>query len=144
MCSSDLGAARKLSEEEARLAPPVSGDTARDRRRTVYERGGDIYLYDFSTDKATQLTKTAEAERNPHFTQDEQRVAFTRGGNLFVMPLGAGPVEQLTQIQPFGTGRQEPKPADPKTSQGTLQIQEKNLIGAVREDRKSTRLNSSH
>ena len=47
--------------------------------------------------------------------------------------LGAGPVEQLTQIQPFGTGRQEPKPADPKTSQGTLQIQEKNLIGAVRD-----------
>ena len=127
------GNARKLTEDEAKLAPPVNGDTTRDRKKTIYERGGDIFLYDFSTDKATQLTKTAEPERNPHFTQDEQRIAFTRGGNLFVMPLTLGPIEQFTEIQPFGTGKVEPKPADPKTSQGTLQIQESNLIKAVRD-----------
>src|SRR6185503_15759792 len=36
--------------------------------------------------------------------------------------------EQLTDI---GSGREEPKPADPKTSQGVLQIQEKELLAAV-------------
>ncbi len=127
------GNARKLTDDEAKLAPPTSGDTTRDRKKTVFVQAGDIFLYDFSTDKATQLTKTAEAERNPHFTQDEQRIAFTRGGNLFVMPLTSGPIEQLTEIQLASAARPEPKPADPKTSQGTLQIQERNLLNAVRD-----------
>ncbi|MEO5922631.1 MAG: prolyl oligopeptidase family serine peptidase [Bryobacteraceae bacterium] len=124
------GAARKLSDAEAKLAPPLSGVSTRDRSKTVYAQGGDLFLYDYATDKATQLTKTAEAEKDPHFTQDEQRVAFTRAGNLFVMPLGAGAVEQLTEI---GAGREEPKPADPKTSQGTLQLQESSLLTAVQD-----------
>ncbi len=124
------GAPRKLSDEEAKQAPPVEAATTRDRSRSVYSQNGDLFLYDYSTDKATQLTKTAEAERDPHFTRDERRVAFTRGGNLFVMPLGLGAVEQLTEI---GAGREEPKPADPKTSQGTLQLQESALLTAVRD-----------
>jgi len=124
------GAPRKLSEEEAKQAPPTSGDTTRDRSKTVFARGGDLFLYDYSNDKVTQLTKTSDVESDPHFTQDEGRVAFTRGGNLYVLPLGAGPIEQLTAI---GSGREEPKAPDPKTSQGTLQIQERTLLSAVRE-----------
>ena len=122
------GYARKLSDEDAKLVPPVNGASTRDRSKTVYVRDGDLYLYDFSTDKVTQLTKTAEAERDPHFTQDERRVAFTRANNLYTLALAGGMIEQLTEI---GSGREEPKPADPKTSQGVLQIQEKDLIGAV-------------
>src|SRR5579872_3936794 len=37
---------RKLSEAEAKLAPPASGDTTRDHKQTVYARDGDIFLYD--------------------------------------------------------------------------------------------------
>src|SRR5512133_2051221 len=33
---------RKLGEEEAKLAPPVSGDVSNDRRATVYTSGGDL------------------------------------------------------------------------------------------------------
>jgi dipeptidyl aminopeptidase/acylaminoacyl peptidase len=124
------GPPRKLSDAEAKLAPPANAVTTRDRDRAVYARGGDLFLYDYSTDKATQLTKTADAERDPHFTQDERRVAFTRAGNLFVMSLAGGNVEQLTEI---GGGRDERKPADPKTSQGTLQIQESKLLTVVRD-----------
>ena len=57
-----------------------------------------MFLYDFSTERARQLTKTAEAETNPQFTQDEKRVAFTRGGNLYVMSLDTGMIEQMTEI----------------------------------------------
>lgn len=124
------GAPRKLSEEEAKLAPPIEAVTTRDRSKSVYAQSGDLFLYDYLTDKATQLTKTADVEKDPHFTQDERRVAFTRSGNLYVMPLGPGPVEQLTEI---GAGKEEPKAPDPKTSQGTLQIQESALLTAVRE-----------
>src|SRR6185503_20528587 len=115
-------------DDDAKLAPPVRGSSTRDRSKTVYVRDGDIFLYDFSTDKVTQLTKTAEAESDTHFTQDEQHVAFTRSNNLYALALAGGMIEQLTEI---GSGREEPKPADPKTSQGVLQIQEKDLLGAV-------------
>ncbi len=127
------GAARKLSDEEAQLAPPVSGVSTRDHSKSLYASGGDLFLYDYSTDKVTQLTKTADAEKDPHFTQDERRVAFTRGDNLYVMPLGAGPIEQLTEIQAAGAAKEDPKIPDPKTSQGTLQIQENSILNAVRE-----------
>ena len=124
------GYARKLSDDEAKLAPPVNGASTRDRSKTVYVRDGDLYLYDFKSDKVTQLTKTAEAEKDPHFTHDEQRVAFTRANNLYTLALAGGMIEQLTEI---GSGREEPKPPDPKTSQGVLQLQEKDLLGAVRD-----------
>jgi dipeptidyl aminopeptidase/acylaminoacyl peptidase len=127
------GAPRRLSDEEARLAPPVDGATTRDGSRTVFARDGDLYLYDWNSDQARRLTRTEEEERDPHFTQDETRVAFTRGGNLFVMPLAGGPLEQLTHIQPAGAARPAPKPPDPKTSQGVLQLQEAQLLAAVRD-----------
>ena len=35
---------RKLSDEEAKLAPPVFGDRTRDRQRMVYASDGDLFL----------------------------------------------------------------------------------------------------
>ena len=55
MIPRDSGYPRKLSDDDARTVPPASGNTTRDRKRTVYVREGDIFLYDFSTDKARQL-----------------------------------------------------------------------------------------
>src|SRR5579872_2332475 len=49
---------KKLSDEEARLAPPVNGEETRDHRREVYAADGDLFLYDFSTGARRQLTKT--------------------------------------------------------------------------------------
>ncbi|MBZ5635898.1 MAG: prolyl oligopeptidase family serine peptidase [Acidobacteriia bacterium] len=126
----ESGYPRKLSEEDARIAPPVSGDTTRDRKRTVYVRDGDIFLYDFSTDKARQLTKTTDAEKDPRFTQDEKRVAFTRSDNLYVIDLANGQFEQFTDI------KKSPAPSDkpaPGSSQEFLQKQEKELLAAVRD-----------
>jgi dipeptidyl aminopeptidase/acylaminoacyl peptidase len=126
----DSGYPRKLSDEEARLAPPASGDTTRDRKRTVYVRDGDVFLYDFSTDKVRQLTKTNDPEQDPHFTQNERRVAFTRAGNLYVLDLTAGSIEQLTDIRPAPAPENKP-PAG--SSQEFLQKQEKELLAAVRD-----------
>ncbi len=130
MVPRESGSPRKLSEEDARTAPPVSGDTTRDRKRTVYVRDGDVFLYDFTTDKARQLTKTTDAEKDPHFTLDEKRVAFTRTGNLFVLDLNGGLIEQMTDIKP--PAPPETKPA-PDSSQEFLKKQEKELLTAVRD-----------
>src|SRR5271155_4538030 len=49
---------KKLSEAEAKLAPPASGATTLDKKRTVYSRDGDLFLYDSSSGQTQQLTKT--------------------------------------------------------------------------------------
>jgi Tol biopolymer transport system component len=76
---------RKLTDDEARHAPPIGGATTRDKKRTVYSRDGDIVLYDAATGTARQITKTDDAETDPHFTHDEKRVAFTRANNLYII-----------------------------------------------------------
>src|ERR1700722_11963136 len=89
---------RKLSDEETKNLPPAFGSRTRDRQRLPYAQNGDIFIYDFSLGTKRQLTKTADVETNPQFTQDEKRVTFTRGGNLYVMSLDTGLLEQLTDI----------------------------------------------
>jgi len=90
---------RKLTDEEVKLVPAAfGGSRTHDRKKVVYATDGDLFLYDYSTSAARQLTKTADAEQNPRFTQDEKQVAFTRGGNLYVMSLDTGMIEQMTEI----------------------------------------------
>ncbi|HEU4886715.1 MAG TPA: prolyl oligopeptidase family serine peptidase [Thermoanaerobaculia bacterium] len=89
---------RKLSEEEAKHAPPSNGEWSRDRKRAVYVSRGDVFLYDGAAKQRRQLTDTTDAESGARFTRDEQRVAFVRGNNLFVVSLKDGSVEQKTNI----------------------------------------------
>jgi dipeptidyl aminopeptidase/acylaminoacyl peptidase len=90
---------RKLSEEEARLAPSTLGDTSKDRKQTVFTRDGDIFLYDRPSGNTRRITRTGDAEASPRFTRDGRRVWFTRGGNLYTLSLDGGMLEQLTDIR---------------------------------------------
>jgi dipeptidyl aminopeptidase/acylaminoacyl peptidase len=104
----DGSALRKISEAEAKLAPPASGATTPDKKRTVYSRDGDIFFYDATSGQTRQITKTADAETDPHFTHDGRRVAFTRANNLYMMSLDTGVLEELTDIRLAGAN---PPPA---------------------------------
>jgi dipeptidyl aminopeptidase/acylaminoacyl peptidase len=90
---------RKLSDDEIKTLPPVFGDATRDRHWTVYSMLGDLYLYDNTTGKQRQLTKTIDTESTPRFTRDEKRISYLHGDNLYVMSLdGTAPLVQLTDI----------------------------------------------
>src|ERR1700733_1895509 len=52
---------RKLSDFEAKLAPPSAGDSTRDKKRQVYSRDGDIFFYDAPTGATLQITNTDDA-----------------------------------------------------------------------------------
>src|SRR5579884_119297 len=93
----------KLSDEEARLAPPMDGDRSKDRKRVVYVHDGDIYLYDYSTDRARQLTKTNDVESNPHFTRDGNHVSFTRANNLYLISLDDGALTEMSDSRMPGS-----------------------------------------
>lgn len=144
---------RKLSGEEAKLAPPAGGDTSRDKRLTVYAAAGDLFLYDDTGGKTQRLTRTTDAETNPRFTRDGKRVAFTRANNLYVMSLDSGMLVQMTDIRAAGTaaapatvagaggGRGQggaPPPAAGAPPAGTpsqeyLKKEQKELLASVRE-----------
>ena len=123
---------RKLSDPEAKLAPPADGVTTRDKKRTVYSRGGDIWLYDASSGSTRQITKTEDVESNPSFTHDERRVAFTRANNLYAIALDGGATEEMTDVRPAGS---PPPPAEEKgtASQEALKKDQKDLFDVIRE-----------
>src|SRR5262249_49168951 len=87
------------SEDEARLAPPSTGEISKDKHLTIYAEDGDLYLYDNQRNDRRQLTRTTDTESNPHFTRDQKHVTFMRQNNLFLLSLDDGSLAQLTDIR---------------------------------------------
>ena len=123
---------RRLTDEEAKQAPPANGDLSKDKSMTVSADEGDLFIYDHAKQTRRQMTRTVEAETNPHFTFDQKRIYFTRQNNLYVMSLDGGAIEQLTDIR---IGAPPAASATPKgtDSQEYLKKEERALLDAVRE-----------
>jgi dipeptidyl aminopeptidase/acylaminoacyl peptidase len=137
---------RRLSEDEARQAPPATGELSKDKTMTVFTEEGDIFIYDHPKNARRQITRTVDAETNPHFTFDQKRIYFTRQNNLYVMALDGGSLEQITDIRSGGAatagatpiaGPQRQGSADTQqrgtVSQEYLKKEERALLDAVRE-----------
>src|SRR5205085_10286965 len=133
---------RKLTEDEARQAPPASGELSKDRRLTVFTDEGDVFLYDHVKGERRQLTHTVESESNAHFTRDQRGVYFTRASNLYRISLEGGALEQLTDIRvPTGAvgaqaasgGAQQRAGGATGENQEFLRKEERQLLESVRE-----------
>jgi dipeptidyl aminopeptidase/acylaminoacyl peptidase len=136
---------RRLSEDEARLAPPANGELSKDKTMTVYTDDGDIFIYEHARGTRRQITRTTDTETNAHFTADGQHIYFTRQNNLYVIALDGGSLVQLTDIRTGGGGgggapaaagaqRQGGDAQQRGTdSQEYLKKEERELIDAVRE-----------
>ncbi|MDQ2920046.1 MAG: prolyl oligopeptidase family serine peptidase [Acidobacteriota bacterium] len=95
---------RRLSDDEARQAPPATGELSKDKTMTVFTEDGDIFVYDHVKNQRRQVTRTTDAETNAHFTFDQKHIYFTRQNNLYVMALDHGLLEQLTDIRSGAAG----------------------------------------
>src|SRR5262249_30920631 len=102
---------RKLSEEEAKQAPPLTGDLSKDKTMTVFAEDGDIFIYDNVKNERRQIISTVEGENSPRFTKDQKYIVFTRQNNLYRMALDGGQLTQLTDIRTGGA------PAEPVVAQ---------------------------
>src|SRR5262247_1842618 len=151
----DGGGLRKLSEEEAKQAPPLAGDLSKDKKMTVFAEEGDIFIYDHVKNERRQITSTVEGENGPRFTKDQKHIVFTRQNNLYRMALdgagvtqltdvrtGAAPAENPTAQRGFGGGggqRRQGASGDQASqqrgaeSQEYVKKEERELIEAVRE-----------
>lgn len=118
---------RRLSEEDRRLAPPVSGQWDRARRRLLAAVRGDVALFDTVAGTRIDLTRMAGAESSPRWARDESSVTYVRDGGLFLISLTGGGVRQISEAGP--------KTPDPKktASQETLAAEEADLLAHVRE-----------
>jgi dipeptidyl aminopeptidase/acylaminoacyl peptidase len=126
---SNGGTPRKLTEEEARLAPPASGEWNLYFSRRVYVQGGDLWLYDYPSDQARRLTKTADFEAQPRWLKDGKRVAFVRASNLYTLSLADGAIEQWTDIRTGPATDEEKKGTD---AQEYLKKEEQALLEIVK------------
>jgi dipeptidyl aminopeptidase/acylaminoacyl peptidase len=95
---------RRLTDDEAKQAPPASGELSKDKTMTVFADEGDIFIYMHANGTRRQITRTVDAETNPHFTFDQKHIYFTRLSNLYVMALDSGSLEQLTDVRVGGAG----------------------------------------
>src|SRR5436190_3427585 len=128
---------RRLTEAESKQAPPPNGELSKDKSMTVFTDEGDIFVYDHAKQARRQITRTVDAETNPHFTFDQKRIYFTRLNNLYVISLDSGSLEQLTDIRaggpPGGAATASASPQKGTDSQETLKKEERGLLDAVRE-----------
>lgn len=124
---------RRLTDDEAKLAPPANGELSKDKAMTVFTDEGDIFIYDHAKGARRPITRTVDAETNPHFTFDQKRIYFTRLNNLYVMTLDSGSLEQLTDIRTGGGGAAPSATPKGTDSQEYLKKEERALLDAVRE-----------
>ncbi|HNB70912.1 MAG TPA: prolyl oligopeptidase family serine peptidase [Acidobacteriota bacterium] len=130
MVNRDGSNLQRLSEADARNAPPITADLSKDKAFSVFDRYGDLFLYNHTAGRAMQLTKTTEVESNPHFTTDQKSIFFTRNDNLFLLSLETGALQQLSNFRSRPGPDEKEKGTD---SQEYLKQEEKALIEILRQ-----------
>ena len=69
----------------------------KDKSLGLSEKGGDIYVFNFKTNKETRLTNTVDRESGSYFLYNND-VIFQRGDNLFQVSLSTAETKQLTNF----------------------------------------------
>lgn len=90
------GKTDSLFKEIEKNIPSANGAFNKDHSLFVYEKNGDLYLYDIATGNINALTATQERESSPQFSGDQQSIIFRKGDNLFSFSLKDNALKQLS------------------------------------------------
>lgn len=97
-----------------RIMPSPYGHYSKDRKFKVYEKNGDIFIYDVDADTSYAITNTIEREDRPRFFSDNNassfldkglRVVYHKNNNLYIWDRSGG----TTQITNFKKGKKKAK-----------------------------------
>jgi dipeptidyl aminopeptidase/acylaminoacyl peptidase len=89
----------KKTRDERRNLPSRFGCYNSVHTKMVYEKHGDIFLYDVPTGKISQITNTVSKEYGPYFSGDEKKIMFTIGHDAFSWEISTGKFTQLTHFE---------------------------------------------
>lgn len=86
---------------DLRQATLASSSVSYNKQRTAYtySKNEDIFLVDAKTGAEKRVTKTAEAESNPSFIENDTKIVYTRNQNLFSWDIASGLTTQLSNFQ---------------------------------------------
>ena len=96
---------RKIDDKDIDKLPKQNGSYNKNRSLKVYEKNGDIFLYDLKSKQIRQLTNTTNYEGNPVFLGE--KVVFVAQDNLFVLDYKNFSLEQITD---FSKGNESSSP----------------------------------
>lgn len=131
---------QKVSLDDRMDIRPAQGEWNKKHTLKLYEKSGDIYLFDLKTGNTDQLTNTVDREGNPAFTSDETHVVFTRGDNLYSIKLnGAG----LTQLTNFSRLPMHGKPTAANRQAAWLKEQQLDIFDIIKKKAKDDKLNAA-
>lgn len=123
---------KKLSEEEAKLAPPSSGNSSKDKKFRVYSDDGDIFIFDNIAGTRRQITSTTEPETAPRFSADQKHIIYSRSSNLYKLSMENGTIAQLTDVR-MGPPPPSDSPDKKDEHKDYLKKEERTLLQVVKE-----------
>jgi len=106
-------ATRKTNARERTTSAPRSIQWNSNFTKAVYEKNGDIFMFEPASNKLVQVTNTTGNEFGPQFSGDDKSIVFSSGMNLYRWSISTGEFAQLTD---FKTGN---KPAKSSSDQET-------------------------
>ena len=133
--SREGGEPRKLTDDDAKNAPPADGRWDKARRRMLAIDSGDVIIHDGASGRRVYVTRTTGAESSPRWARNDTHVTYVRDGNLFIVPVGQDAVTAgalVRQLTDVAARRAEPRLSD---SQKFIRGEEEKLIEYLREQK---------
>ena len=108
------------------------------RRRKIFNRDGDLWLFDSRSETQTRLTFTTESESGVKWSDDESRIFFSRGGDFFSFSLESGGMHQHVHFQSRTSDRRPEGEQSGTELQEWLQEQQLSLLQYVRDQKEES------
>lgn len=93
------GRIKSLSSDEKKQLVPQYGYYNKTKTKKLFERNGDLFLYEIKSKTTKQITNTNDRESNPKFSFDEKKIIYTLNGNVFSWDIHNGETKQLTDFK---------------------------------------------
>jgi dipeptidyl aminopeptidase/acylaminoacyl peptidase len=128
---------QKVSASIRRALPAAGDEYNKSHTKKVYEKNGDIYLFDIATGKTTALTQTVEREFAPAFSFNDKKILFLYDANVYSYDLTTGGIQQLSNFK-RGTKKTETKAPDHEKWLSNDQLAYMEIVRQRSEKKKAT------
>ncbi len=122
---------RRASAEEKKNRIPTDGIWDKERKRELFGRDGDLFIYHLSGHRLQRLTATVEQEQPLAFGKNGYSVYYLLRNNVFALDLPSGSIRQLTDIRKGRTPEGKSPTLSPK--ERWLQEQQLYLFDVLKE-----------